>query len=144
MRIIAQKGFVVLSSVILSLTAAAKLVSTTGHARILDYPDPLLAISNRSVLTGVAVIELAVVACLMSKLPQPIKYLAAAWLGGNFLLYRLALAVLKPGTPCKCLGTITEQLHIDDRAAGLILSLISLYLLTGGFWLYVGARKTSL
>jgi hypothetical protein len=137
-----ERIFLCISAYSLILTAAAKLFSTMGDAHILDYPDPLLGLSNRGVLTGVAAVELAVVACLASRMATPSKHLSLAWLGGNFLLYRFALALLKPGTPCKCLGSLTEKLHIDTRAATSGLTFISGFLLLGGLWFYSARRRS--
>jgi hypothetical protein len=79
---------------------------------------------------------LGVLGCVLSRLPRAFKHLALVCLGGQFLLYRIALALLKPGTACKCLGTLTEKLHVDDRTAGLFLTVLSLYLVVGGAWFY--------
>ena len=124
-------------AVLLAVTAGAKLLSGVGgNTQALDFPDPLLGLSNRETLILVAAIELGIMAGLVSRISAPMKYLLAAWLGGNFLLYRLALMILQPGQPCKCLGALTEKIHLDDRTAGLLLTLISLYLMAGGLWLY--------
>jgi hypothetical protein len=140
-QIFGARCFTRLSSGILLVTAVAKLLSTASDAPIMDYPDPLLGVSNRHALCIVAAIELVIVAFLFSKVAAPLKYLSTAWLGGSFLLYRMALAILKPGTPCKCLGTMTAKLHVDDRMAGLMLTLISCYLVAGGLWLFAGSRR---
>jgi len=90
-----------------------------------------------------ATVELLTAACLLLKRAAPFKYLCAAWLGGNFLLYRLALTLLKPGMPCKCLGTITDTLHISNRLAGLLLTAVALYLLLGGLWSYARLKRSA-
>ena len=130
-----ERTFVRLGAIVLILTATAKLLSASGTAHILDLPDPLLGLENRQELWLVAALELSVAGLLCSRALRPIKCLAAAWLGGSFLLYRVALALLKPGARCKCLGTLAERLHLDDRTAGVILTSIAAFLLVGGLWL---------
>lgn len=128
---------------LLVLTATAKLLSASGTAHVLGYPDPIFGLSNRYLLLWVAAAESAVIAMLLSKAPNPFKFLGTAWLGGNFLLYRLALAVLKPGAPCKCLGTVTERLHVNERLASTCLTVISAYLLVGGLYFLAVERRVA-
>src|SRR5262245_35408139 len=85
---------------ILVLTAAAKFISAGGSAHILDLPDPLFAISNRSVMTLAAVVELGLALSILLcgwKMPT---VLASLWFGSILLVYRLALASIAPSAPC--------------------------------------------
>ena len=125
------------AAVLLVLTATAKLYSVSGTAHILEFPDPLLGLPNRYVLMIVAGVELAVIAGVISRLPGQIKHLMVGWLGCNFLVYRVALVVLKPGTYCKCLGTLGERMHLDDRLVSHVLTGIALYLALGGIGFYL-------
>lgn len=126
---------------ILALTAAAKLYSSFGHDRIMDFPDPLLGLPNRLVLLIVAFIELGIAASLFSNIRPQIAYLLVGWLSANFILYRLALSLLKPGKLCPCLGTITANLHLNDKTASYILSAVALYLFIGSVALYLRSSK---
>jgi hypothetical protein len=130
------KTFLSTASIGLLLTASAKLLSAAGNAHILDFADPLLGIANRQVLYLIAAFELAIAGALNSRIAVSVKCLCAVWLGGSFLLYRGALALIKPGTPCKCLGTLTDWLHVDERFASLVLVWFAFYLLAGGLWHY--------
>src|SRR5262249_9493434 len=67
--------------------------------------------------------------------------LLTAWLGANFILYRVAVAVLKPGKLCPCLGTVTEQLRISETTAAHILSGIAFYMFIGGLICYFQRRR---
>ncbi len=127
---------------ILSLTAAAKILSATGHAHVLELPDPLLGMPTREVLFLVALLEIAVALVALSRLSAKIVYLAIGWLSLNFLLYRLSLAVLRPGKLCPCLGTVTERLNLSPTAASYLLLGIALYLFLGSCICYV--RQCSL
>lgn len=137
-----RNGFFLRSIVALLLvTASAKLVSATSSAHLADYPDPLLGLSNRHTLLVVATVEAGVIAALLSRIPTSLKYLSSAWLGGSFLLYRCALSILNPAIPCKCLGNLTERLHIDSRLAGWILTGVAVYLLFGGIYLFLRSQS---
>jgi hypothetical protein len=135
------KTFTRLACALLLITAVAKLITVSSRSSILELSDPLLGYSNRTMLLLVAAAESAVAASLIVRIPALYKYLCAAWIGGHFLLYRLALALIAPGRPCKCLGTLTDKIRISDKTAGIILTIISIYLLVGGLWLYLREMK---
>ena len=116
---------------LLLLTACAKLFSATGHAALLEFPDPLLGIRNRELLILVGLVELAVVAGLLSGLTIRAKHLLLVWLSSNFVLYRLAFYSLNLGRPCPCLGTLTEKLHLSAHVVNWALSGVVVYLLLG-------------
>ena len=116
---------------ILLFTAVAKLLSARGGAPLLAWADPILGISNRSLLVVVGLMELAVGVALLSGLSLRRKHLLLAWLSTNFLLYRAAFYALNPGKPCPCLGSLTEQLPIRPDLLNLLLSATVLYLLFG-------------
>lgn len=138
MKINCERSFQYSVVGMLLLTAAIKVYSASGKAHILDFPDPLMGLPNRSAMLIVATIELIITASLISRMHGQVKHLLVAWLGCNFLLYRLALAILKPGTYCKCLGTLTDNLHLNERAVGYVLTVAALYLVIGsmGFYLH--------
>jgi hypothetical protein len=117
--------------VILMMTAAAKLISAGGAAHLLDLPDPLFALSNRTVMVLAAAVELALALSIMIRGWNMPTALASLWFGSILLVYRLALAIVAPSAPCPCLGTLTEQLHISARTAGMTLSAVLAYILIG-------------
>jgi hypothetical protein len=135
------KAFTMPAAALLLITAIAKLFSMSSNAAVLELSDPLFGYSNRMLLLLVAAAECAVAGCLIIRVPALYKYLCAAWIGGNFLLYRLALALIAPGRPCKCLGALTDKIRVSDKTAGIILTIISIYLLAGGLWLYLREMK---
>ena len=57
--------FVVSVATVLVLTAAAKLYSATGTARILSLADPLLHVNNRALLLVLGLVEAAIGAYLL-------------------------------------------------------------------------------
>ena len=63
--------FMVSAGTLLLATAAAKLVSAGGNARILQDPDPILAISYHHVFRIVGALELMIaLVCLFGNQPR--------------------------------------------------------------------------
>ncbi len=93
------------AAAMLFLTAAAKLYSMTGYARILAKPDQLLHVNNRLLMALMAVVEGTVAIYLLRGKQERTRALALFWLSGNFMLYRLARVALGLGY-CACMGTM--------------------------------------
>jgi hypothetical protein len=128
--------YLVLVAVLLVLTAGAKLFSAAGEGRILAAPDPLLRLSNREVLIGVGLLELAVAAFLLLGRHPQLKHLTLVWLSLNFIVYRVGLAWVAPGKPCTCLGLITARLPLKPDTVDLLLKLmIGVMLFGSGYFL---------
>ena len=124
----------------LLLTGLAKIISCFGGTGILQLPDPIFTISYRYILIGTGITEIFVaMVCFLGK-RQLIKSTLVAWLATCFLIYRLGLAWVVYQKPCKCLGNITEELHIPPEAANIAIELILIYLLIGSYtvlyWLW--------
>ena len=133
------------AGVILLITGVAKLVSSFGNARILQYPDPILCISFRQVLLIVGTIELIIaLACFYGK-QTGLQAALIAWLATNFLVYRLGLTWVDYQKPCSCLGNLTEALHIPPQTANSLMRIILGYLLMSSystlFWLWRKHKK---
>jgi hypothetical protein len=128
--------FLLSVGVLLLFTAGAKLWSALGDAKILDFPDPLWGVSNRRLLVATAAIEIGSALCLFTPIRLETKYLLSAWLGANFILYRIALAVFNPGKPCPCLGGASEMLHLSEATTNYLLSAMASYLFLVGLGLY--------
>lgn len=116
---------------LLLVTAAAKLVSASGNAPLLDYPDPLFGLPNRHLMLWVGWVELAVAAALVAPMDRRRQHLLVAWLSTTFLTYRTGLLLLHPDKPCACLGTLTEKLHFSQATISILLWSAVLYLLSG-------------
>jgi hypothetical protein len=124
---------------ILLLTSAAKLASSNGEAPILDLPDPLFGLTNRTLLVAVSIVELSVAVALLSRADPRRKQLLLLWLSSSFLTYRLSYYWINPGKPCPCLGTLSEKLPLSTAALNALLLAVVIYLLVGSasalFWL---------
>ena len=136
MRISLHRVFVLSAIVILTLTAAAKLFSTTGTAGILNEPDPLLPMTYRQMLLCAAILELAAAGYLAVNRNRLVNYLSIIWLSITFILYRVGLWLVGVDDYCLCLGTVTARLRIEPAAVDHVLKAVILYFLVGGFCLF--------
>lgn len=133
------------AATLLWVTALAKLISATGSARILRESDPVLILPLGVILGLVGFLELFVGGlCFYSKK----SFLWAGvlvWMSTNFIAYRVALHLAGGRRQCKCLGTITDALHISASTSDLVAKLILAYLFVGGCLslLYACSRRTA-
>jgi hypothetical protein len=126
-----MKKFLFSCSIILTLTALAKLYSLTGHAGILGLSDPLLGVSNRVLLWAAGVLELGVVVFLLLTEDDMRKCACICCLAFVFATYRLGIFWLHHPQPCPCLGTLTQKLRIRPETADLFLKWMLAYMLLG-------------
>lgn len=130
---------------VLFVTAAAKIISSFGHATILQTRDPLTGFQFQDLFRIVGVIEIVVaLVCIFSKrtwLPVGL----VAWLATNFLAYRIGLVAVGYHRPCSCMGNLSDALHIPPQIADAVMKIILAYLLIGSyaslFWLWRQSKK---
>lgn len=138
--------FVYFTSLLLLVTALAKIISSTGKAPILKTTDPILMLPYRLVFLDVGGIELIVaLICIFGK-QLVLKLRLIAWLATMILMYRVGLWWIDWRRPCICLGNLTDALHISPQAAETIMKIIVGYLLVGSyiglFWLWRQSKKS--
>jgi len=146
MRLISDRWFNFSAGVILFITGAAKVLSAFGTVRILNYPDPIFNVSFGHLMLIVGIIELIISGlCLYGKCNR-LATVLVAWLATSFLVYRIGLWLTDWRHPCRCLGDLTNALHISPEAASIALKVALTYLLIGSylklfsFWL-INRRK---
>jgi len=132
------------AGILLTITALAKLVSAFGTAEILHRYDPVLRLSYQWVFCLAATAELVVAGICFSRKNLQIKTGAVAWLATLFLLYRLGLRWANYPAPCKCLGNLTDALHISPELADGIAKVILAYLLVGSYAILFGIWRSKL
>ena len=148
-RMLKLRGYFIYSAgLLLAITAVAKFISSLGNAHILNYADPLLAISFRRVFWIVGTLEVAVaLVCIFGKSIR-LQTGLLAWLTTSFLVYRLGLIWVNYQKPCSCLGNLTDALHIPPQTADTAMKIVLAYLLIGSYgtllWLWRQKRKTPL
>lgn len=128
----AAKWFVASAGVILLVTGSAKIFAAFGKAQSLNVPDPIFEMSLRHVMLLGGLLEVLVAEiCLLTKKLQ-LGLRAVIWLSTVFLVYRLGLWWTDWKQPCRCLGSLTDSLHISPESADLIAKSALAYLLLGG------------
>ena len=137
--------FIFSAGVLLLITAVAKIVSANGDARILQMPDPVLAISFRHIFWIVGIVELLVVYVCLFDRHLELQSALVGWLATSFILYRCGRWWVGYYKPCSCLGNLTDALHIPPQTADTAMKIILAYLLIGSyatlFWLWRQKRK---
>lgn len=125
--------FVYLTGVILLVTATAKVVSACGNSRILQMPDPVFAISFRRLFWIAGILELAVACtCFIRNIPLLQTGLIAC-LSTSFLIYRVGATLAGWNKPCRCLGNLTDAVHISPETADAVMKTILACLLIGSY-----------
>lgn len=118
---------------LLGITGLAKVLSATGPARALDTADPLIGIPFRQLLLFVGLAELLIgFFCLLTDRRRS-SLLAVAWISTNFLVYRAGLWLMGWHQPCRCMGSLSDMLHISPRVADNIMKAALAYLLIGSY-----------
>ena len=125
--------FLVSVATVLFLTAAAKLYSATGTARILSLADPLLHVNNRILLAALGLVETAVAAYLLlvrGEASQLRAVTVVSWLSSNFIVYRLGIHFMGVNT-CPCLGMLGSKLPLTPGFVSNLLGAFVLYWFIG-------------
>lgn len=133
----ALKWFVASAGAILAPTGLAKAWSAIGSARALDVADPIIGIPFRQLLLAVGLLELFIAFFCLFTDKRQFSLLAVAWLSTNFAVYRLGLWWMGWHRPCRCLGNLTDLLHLSPRTADTIMKVVLAYLLLGSYGLLV-------
>ena len=128
-----RRLFVSTAGVLLGMTALGKSFSALGPVRALDTADPLIGIPFRQLLLLVGLAELLIAFFCLFTDRRRLSLLAVAWLSTNFLVYRLGLWLIGWHRPCGCMGSLTDMLHLSDRAADNIMKGVLAYLLVGSY-----------
>ncbi len=145
MRARVGKVFLVSVASMLVVTAAAKLYSATGTARILSLEDPILHMNNRLLLAVMGIIEavLAVYLWRVRGRGDPTRpTMAVLWLASCFMVYRLGIHFMGVRV-CPCLGTLSAKLPLPPAVVNGLLTGFVLYCAAGSaLLLYFGSRRS--
>lgn len=142
------KLFLFSAGMILLVAAMAKIISSTGHGKILLAVDPLTGFQFGDLFRVIGGIEVAVaLVCVFSKRISLSAGLVA-WLSTSFLVYRIGLVAVGWHRPCSCMGNLTDALHISPQTADTAMKIILAYLLISSyasmFWLWRQAKTAEL
>jgi hypothetical protein len=123
----------IVSGIILVITALAKLASSCGTAHILLVKDPILRINYRYIFIILGCLELVIGVICLSVKGVYIRFGLLAWLATMFLTYRLGLVFLGYPQYCPCMGTLTDAIHMSPDAAAAVMRFVFAYLLIGSY-----------
>ncbi len=125
--------YVISTGVVLSILGLLKLISAFGHAHVLEMPDPVIGLTVKHTMIGVGCLEILVaIACFSIKRIER-RLGLIAWISTNFLIYRIGLWLIDWPSPCHCMGTITDSLHIPVGVADTVMKCVLLFMLTGSY-----------
>lgn len=130
------------------VSAVAKLFSANGNAGILQEPDPILSITFQHLFLIVGILELLVAAVCIFCNAIWLQSMLVACLATVFMVYRVGMSLVGYRSPCPCLGTLTQALHIAPQAADIAMKITLAYLILGSyatlFWLFRQRQKSCL
>jgi len=121
-----------MAAALLLVTATAKVVATSGEARVWVQPDPLFGVlSMRQSMLLAAALEIVVVMLVWRAPTALLKATLLLWIGSVFLFYRIGLWSVGFEGSCRCLGNIGDVFGISTETADWIAKGILVYLLVG-------------
>lgn len=133
------------AGVLLLITAAAKGISASGHARILQNPESLSGLPFRTVFWFVGGLEAVVALVCFCARGLFVPNVLVAWLASTFVIYRIGLAWIGDHKPCPCLGNLTDSIHMSPQTANFVMMVILGYLLVGSYgsllWVWAQRRR---
>lgn len=130
-----------MGGLVLAVTGIAKVLSAFGKAKLLDYHDPVTQISFRHLFLLAAIVEVAVALfCLLSNKPI-LGTKLIAWLATVFIGYRVGLWLVHWRSPCACLGTLTDALHIPPAVVDSVMKAILGFLAFGSCFVLICKRR---
>jgi methylamine utilization protein MauE len=128
-----ERTFIRSVGVVLLVTAVAKLFSAAGTAKYLLVEDPIFRLPFRDLFIAAGTIEILIaVLCLLS----PDLKLAVGMtmaLSTAFVCYHIGLVWLHYTRPCRCLGNLTDALHLPPAWADVGIKAIVIYMALGSF-----------
>ncbi len=123
--------FLFSAGLIFAITGIAKVFSSFGSVKVLLRPDPVFGVQFRHLMFVVGVVEIgASIFCIASARTRAAALLVA-WLSCLFLFYRLGVWWLGWQVPCRCLGTLTDSIHLAPATADNLMKIVLAYLLVG-------------
>ena len=139
----AGRWFLRSAGLALAVTGFAKALSALGSARVLDVLDPIAGIPFRYLMLLVGVAELLIaLVCFVESL-RHLCLVSVAWLSTCFLVYRIGLWWIDWQQPCRCLGRLTDVLHISPTTADNLMKGLLIYLLLGSYGLLWRCYRSS-
>jgi hypothetical protein len=120
---------------ILGISAVLKIVGLVGQKKIIYVSDPIFALPNWCVYSGVAAVELSLVYFILRSRDDRRNGILTLALAASFGTYRLARRSIGVREPCPCFGRVTDWIpgiapHEEALGLGMliIIAAIGLFL----------------
>ena len=108
-RMVLQQWFCISVSILLALTALAKIISIAQHKRFLDVPDGVFKPAPiRDTLALAATVEILTAVFMFVRRKRLSAMVACSWLVGVFVVYRMLVKILYVQGRCPCLGRVLD------------------------------------
>lgn len=135
-----RRAFITVVGLVLLATAAAKLITIGGDAKLLRRADSIFPfLTVRQLLFLGASAELALVCLLCVLKDHRCCILAIAWLSTLFLSYRIAKWVSGAREPCVCLGDLWRSFGLTAQEGDTLMKFVLAFMLVGSYWFLVEA-----
>jgi|APCry1669189204_1035204.scaffolds.fasta_scaffold05743_2 hypothetical protein len=126
--------FAVSAGAIFLVTGSAKILGSFGHAPILNFTEPVSGLPFRLVMSAVGTLEIVLSPfCLLLLGSKRFALRLVAWVATCFCVYRISLWFIGWKTPCQCMGSLTDALHLSPASADLLARVLLGYLLFGSY-----------
>jgi hypothetical protein len=137
-----------LIAVVLFFTAILVFFGAVAGGRVLELPDPLLAMSARKVLYLVGASLLGVSAFLLMSRNAQLRLGVLSWLSCNLAVYHFGAMYNGSANLWACLGNLSPLVSLAPRTSSLIVSILLVCLFTASsgllildWWVGRNARK---
>jgi hypothetical protein len=125
--------FVRAVATVLIITGAAKVYSVLGPnpAPLLLQKDPIFGIQNNFFILAIALLEFAIAIICLKKADVRLQAAIVAWFSLDLLIYRGGLMWTGYQKPCTCLGSILQNLGVEDKVADVVLWTVAIAMVFG-------------
>jgi len=107
-----------------------KLITLMANSKVLRHGNPLVGISEGTLLTLACVLEAAVMAAMFLLHRAATRSWITLWLCGTFLAYRAGMFAY-PHSTCSCFGKLTDWIMVDDATLARIQIASLIYMAVG-------------
>jgi hypothetical protein len=115
-RLIIQRRFCNSVSILLCLTALAKIITIVQHRRFLDIPDGVFKpVTNQDTMALAATLEILTAVFMFVRRERLSAMVACSWLVGIFVVYRMLGKILYVQQRCPCLGGVLDWTGISPK-----------------------------
>jgi hypothetical protein len=119
--------------VILGIAGSAKIWSVIENTRILTSIDPVFGVTIQLLLIVVGIIEIVLAVGCALTVAGRYRFMVVAVFSTNLLMYRLCVWMSGMAEPCRCLGNLSDTLHLSSHLADNLMKAVLAYLLIGSY-----------